>query len=261
MKIGVPKEVKNHEYRVAITPGRRARAGRPRPRGVRRDGGRRRLVDPRRAVRRGRRDDRSTPPTTSGATADMVLKVKEPVKEEYHRMREGQMLFTYLHLAADRPLTDELVERKVTGDRLRDRPAARRVAAAAGPDVARSPAGWRRRSGAHTLMRAAGRSRRADGRRLRGVRGQGRRDRRRRVRHERRRRSRSACRPRCCCSTQNIDRLRQVDRIYQGPHADWRPRTLRDRAGGDRRRPGDRCGARARREGAEAGDQRAGRRG
>ena len=45
----------------------------------------------------------------------MVLKVKEPVAEEYHRMREGQVLFTYLHLAADRPLTEELVERKVTG--------------------------------------------------------------------------------------------------------------------------------------------------
>ena len=46
--------------------------------------------------------------------AEMVLKVKEPVAEEYHRMREGQVLFTYLHLAADLPLTEELVERKVT---------------------------------------------------------------------------------------------------------------------------------------------------
>ena len=45
----------------------------------------------------------------------MVLKVKEPVAEEYHRMREGQVLFTYLHLAADRPLTDELIDRRVTG--------------------------------------------------------------------------------------------------------------------------------------------------
>jgi alanine dehydrogenase len=44
-----------------------------------------------------------------------VLKVKEPVAEEYHRMREGQTLFTYLHLAADKPLTDELMARKVTG--------------------------------------------------------------------------------------------------------------------------------------------------
>ena len=45
----------------------------------------------------------------------MVLKVKEPVAEEYHRMREGLTLFTYLHLAADKPLTEELVNRKVTG--------------------------------------------------------------------------------------------------------------------------------------------------
>ena len=45
----------------------------------------------------------------------MVLKVKEPIAEEYHRMREGQVLFTYLHLAADKPLTEELIDRKVTG--------------------------------------------------------------------------------------------------------------------------------------------------
>ena len=44
----------------------------------------------------------------------MVLKVKEPVAEEYHRMREGLTLFTYLHLAADKPLTEELMNRKVT---------------------------------------------------------------------------------------------------------------------------------------------------
>ena len=48
-------------------------------------------------------------------TADLVLKVKEPIAEEYHRLREGQILFTYLHLAADKPLTEELIERKVTG--------------------------------------------------------------------------------------------------------------------------------------------------
>jgi alanine dehydrogenase len=46
---------------------------------------------------------------------DLILKVKEPIAEEYHRMREGQTLFTYLHLAADKPLTEELAKRKVTG--------------------------------------------------------------------------------------------------------------------------------------------------
>ncbi len=45
--------------------------------------------------------------------ADMIVKVKEPVPEEYGRFREGQELFTYLHLAADRELTEFLMERKV----------------------------------------------------------------------------------------------------------------------------------------------------
>jgi alanine dehydrogenase len=43
------------------------------------------------------------------------LKVKEPIAEEYHRMREGQVLFTYLHLAASKECTDALIDRKVTG--------------------------------------------------------------------------------------------------------------------------------------------------
>ena len=47
--------------------------------------------------------------------ADMIVKVKEPIAPEYPRMREGQLLFTYLHLAPDRKLTDELLKRKVTG--------------------------------------------------------------------------------------------------------------------------------------------------
>jgi alanine dehydrogenase len=45
----------------------------------------------------------------------MVLKVKEPVAEEYHRMRKDQVLFTYLHLAADRPCTDALLAAGTTG--------------------------------------------------------------------------------------------------------------------------------------------------
>jgi alanine dehydrogenase len=47
------------------------------------------------------------------ASADLIVKVKEPVPEEYHRYREGQELFTYLHLAADKGLTEFLMERKV----------------------------------------------------------------------------------------------------------------------------------------------------
>src|ERR671915_65754 len=46
-------------------------------------------------------------------SADLIVKVKEPVQEEYDRFREGQELFTYLHLAADRGLTEFLIERKI----------------------------------------------------------------------------------------------------------------------------------------------------
>jgi alanine dehydrogenase len=49
------------------------------------------------------------------ATGDLILKVKEPIAEEYPRMRPGQVLFTYLHLAASRECTGALLERKVTG--------------------------------------------------------------------------------------------------------------------------------------------------
>src|SRR5215210_4171938 len=45
--------------------------------------------------------------------ADLIVKVKEPVPEEYDRFREGQQLFTYLHLAADKGLTEFLMERKI----------------------------------------------------------------------------------------------------------------------------------------------------
>jgi len=113
VKVGVPKEVKNHEYRVAITPI-----------------GVHELVSHGHevVVERGAGVGSSIPDdeyAAAGAevlasaddvwgSADMVLKVKEPVAEEYARMREGQTLFTYLHLAADPTLTGELLSRKVT---------------------------------------------------------------------------------------------------------------------------------------------------
>ena len=49
------------------------------------------------------------------ATGDLILKVKEPIAEEYHRMRDGQTLFTYLHLAAGRECTEALLDNGVTG--------------------------------------------------------------------------------------------------------------------------------------------------
>ncbi|MDT4950352.1 MAG: alanine dehydrogenase, partial [Pseudonocardiales bacterium] len=48
-------------------------------------------------------------------TGDLILKVKEPIEQENGRMRAGQTLFTYLHLAASKPCTDALIDRKVTG--------------------------------------------------------------------------------------------------------------------------------------------------
>ena len=47
------------------------------------------------------------------AGADLIVKVKEPIPAEYHRFRAGQQLFTYLHLAADRQLTEFLLERSI----------------------------------------------------------------------------------------------------------------------------------------------------
>src|SRR2546423_14271687 len=46
---------------------------------------------------------------------EMIVKVKEPIAPEYPRMRDGQLLFTYLHLAPDNELTEQLLNRKVIG--------------------------------------------------------------------------------------------------------------------------------------------------
>ena len=114
MKVGIPREVKNHEYRVAITPA-----------GVHElvMNGHEVLVEREAGVGSSILDEDFV---AAGArildtadavweAGDLILKVKEPIAEEYHRMREGQTLFTYLHLAADKPLTEELAKRKVTG--------------------------------------------------------------------------------------------------------------------------------------------------
>ncbi|WP_298270450.1 alanine dehydrogenase [Geobacter sp.] len=113
MVIGVPREIKVHEYRVGMTPagvGELVRAGH----GV--------LVEPGAGEGSGFSDgdyrqaggelrDRSD----LFGRAELVVKVKEPLPEEYGLLREGQALFTYLHLAPNRPLTDLLLERGVTG--------------------------------------------------------------------------------------------------------------------------------------------------
>ena len=65
--------------------------------------------------------------------AELVLKVKEPIAVEYDRMREGQTLFTYLHLAANRDCTRALLDAHVIGI-ARDSPAAQRLPTLAGTD-------------------------------------------------------------------------------------------------------------------------------
>ena len=113
MLVGVPKEVKNREYRVALTPiGVHELVQHGHEVLVEKSAGAGSLVPDEEYVAAG-----ATMLDTADdvwGTADMVLKVKEPVAGEYHRMREGQTLFTFLHLAADKPLTEELMARKVT---------------------------------------------------------------------------------------------------------------------------------------------------
>jgi alanine dehydrogenase len=113
--VGVPKEIKDNEYRVSLTPGgaeslihaghhnhilmeRGAGAGSGFGDNDYRQGGAE-IVDTAAEV---------------WARAEMILKVKEPLPAEYGLMRPGLLLFTYLHLAADEALTRALLERRVT---------------------------------------------------------------------------------------------------------------------------------------------------
>jgi alanine dehydrogenase len=154
VKVGIPREVKNHEYRVAITPSGVHELVRH---------GHDVYVEADAGVGSSIRDEDYVAagakilPTADDvwATGDLILKVKEPIAQEYDRMREGQTLFTYLHLAADKALTEELVQRGVTAIayetvELPDRslPLLAPMSEVAGrlaPQV-----------GAHTLMRAQG---------------------------------------------------------------------------------------------------------
>jgi alanine dehydrogenase len=113
VRIGVPREVKNHEYRVAITPvGVHELVAHGHEVLVEKDAGVGSQIEDEAFVAEGATIIDSADDVWG--EAEMVLKVKEPVAEEYHRMREGLVLFTYLHLAADQALTQELLDRKVT---------------------------------------------------------------------------------------------------------------------------------------------------
>ncbi|WP_203335418.1 alanine dehydrogenase [Nocardioides limicola] len=113
MLVGCPKEIKNHEYRVAITPAGVHELVRH---------GHEVLVETGAGLGSSIPDEEYV---VAGATivatadevwqrAELLLKVKEPIAAEYHRMRPGQVLFTYLHLAADKALTEELMRAQVT---------------------------------------------------------------------------------------------------------------------------------------------------
>ena len=114
MIVGLPKEIKDNEYRVGLTPA-----------GVRafKDAGHEIIVETNAGGGSGFDNELYE---RAGATiiesaddvwanAEMIVKVKEPIAPEYPRMRDGQLLFTYLHLAPDRELTRQLIERRVTG--------------------------------------------------------------------------------------------------------------------------------------------------
>ena len=114
MLVGVPTEVKNHEYRVAITPAGVHEFTRH---------GHSVLVESGAGLGSSITDSEFS---AAGATivpdtedvwgkAELVLKVKEPIAVEYDRMREGQTLFTYLHLAANKDCTRALLNAHVTG--------------------------------------------------------------------------------------------------------------------------------------------------
>lgn len=114
MKIGIPKEVKDHEYRVGMPPA-----------GVHAlvEAGHEVLVETNAGGGSGFTDQEYVSAGAAiGGSADevwssseMIIKVKEPVPSEYGRMQEGQLLFTYLHLAPLPELTKELLDRKVAG--------------------------------------------------------------------------------------------------------------------------------------------------
>ena len=113
MNIGVPKEIKNNEFRVAITPA-----------GVREfvNHGHSVFIETGAGLGSAITDeDYKKVGATILASADevwdkseLVLKVKEPIAAEYSRMRKGQTLFTYLHLAASKECTDALIESDIT---------------------------------------------------------------------------------------------------------------------------------------------------
>jgi alanine dehydrogenase len=113
VKIGVPKEVKNNEFRVGITPvGVHELVAHGHSVVVEKGAGLGSSITDEEFVAEGA----TILPTADEVwgEAEMVMKVKEPIEQEYHRLRDDLVLLTYLHLAADRPQTEELCKRGTT---------------------------------------------------------------------------------------------------------------------------------------------------
>lgn len=113
MIVGIPKEIKNRENRVAIVPaGVKSLVG----------SGHKVIIQKNAGTGSGITDEmyQKAGATLIGSaaevwgSADMIVKVKEPLQDEFQFMKKNQVLFTYLHLAAEKKLTDELVNRQVT---------------------------------------------------------------------------------------------------------------------------------------------------
>ncbi|MBW3638781.1 MAG: alanine dehydrogenase [Actinobacteria bacterium] len=113
MRVGIPGEVKNHEYRVAITPaGVKELVAHGHAVSIERDAGAGSSILNEEYTAAGAAIVASA--DELWAAADLVLKVKEPVESEYARLRADQVLFTYLHLAASRACTDALLSSGTT---------------------------------------------------------------------------------------------------------------------------------------------------
>ena len=113
MKVSVPKEVKNNEFRVAITPaGVHDLVANGHLVSIETGAGIGSAISDAEYQAAGAVITKDA--ATTWAAGDLVLKVKEPIESEYEFLREGLLLFTYLHLAADLPLTQELLKRRVT---------------------------------------------------------------------------------------------------------------------------------------------------
>ena len=114
MKIGCVKEIKTHEYRVGLTPSdAKTYVSRGHEVQIQKNAGSAAGFEDEEYIKAGavivdNRED-------IFAYNDMIVKVKEPLPEEYPLFKEGQILYTYLHLAADKVLTEGLMKQKIKG--------------------------------------------------------------------------------------------------------------------------------------------------